>query len=179
MKYLAHVEYEILYSGKRLHSMTQDTVVDAASHCYSNGEEWDVVEFKVVTMDRIPATDRLLLDITVDICDDNNQFIMSTHMKKQLREKAVGLGMSQHEACIRIYVPIEKRAKKSKGYKDGVNNTLDKLREKIEKLPIKTRVNWDGCCPDIDYPDIEYVDVTKNELLDIIDRYKTESEDSK
>ena len=106
-KYLAHVEYEILYSGKRLHSMTQDAVVDVASYCYSNGEEWDVVEFKVVTMDHVSATDGLLLDITVDICDENNQFIMSTHMKKRLKEKAVGLGMSQNEACIRIYVPVK------------------------------------------------------------------------
>ena len=110
-EYLAHVEYEILYSGKRLHSMTQDVVVDTASYCYSNGEEWDVVEFKVVTMEHVSATDGLLLDITIDICNGNNQFIMSTHMKKKMKEKAFGLGMSQHEACIRIYVPIEKETK--------------------------------------------------------------------
>ena len=91
--------------------MTQDVVVDTASYCYSNGEEWDVVEFKVVTMEHVSATDGLLLDITIDICNENNQFIMSTHMKKNLKEKAFGLGMSQHEACIRIYVPIEKETK--------------------------------------------------------------------
>lgn len=110
-KYLAHVEYEILYSGKRLNSMTQDAVVDTASYCYVNGEEWDVVEFKVVIMQHMSVTDGLLLDITVDICNDNNQFIMSTHMRKGMKVKAVGLGMSQHEACIRIYVPIEKETK--------------------------------------------------------------------
>jgi hypothetical protein len=53
---------------------------------------------------------------------------------------------------------------------------LDKIRAEIEQLPTKTRTNWDGCCPDIDYPEIEYVDVTKNKLLSIIDKYKTESE---
>ena len=55
---------------------------------------------------------------------------------------------------------------------------LDKIRAEIEQLPIKTRMNWDGCCPDIDYPEIEYVDVTKNKLLSIIDKYK-ESEPQK
>ena len=64
----------------------------------------------------------------------------------------------------------------SKGYKDGVNDVLDKIRNEIEKLPTKTRTNWDGCCPDIDYPEIEYVDVTKDILLDIINKHKVESE---
>ena len=54
---------------------------------------------------------------------------------------------------------------------------LDKIRAEIEQLPTNTRVNWDGCCPDIDYPEIEYVDVTKNELLSIIDKYKAKPED--
>jgi hypothetical protein len=35
------------------------------------------------------------------------------------------------------------------------------------------------CCPDIDSPEIEYVDATKNELLSIINKYKIESEESK
>ena len=50
--------------------------------------------------------------------------------------------------------------------------TLDKIRAEIEQLPTNTRTNWDGCCPDIDYPEIEYVDVTKAKLLEIIDKYK-------
>lgn len=49
---------------------------------------------------------------------------------------------------------------------------LDKIRAEIEQLPTNTRTNWDGCCPDIDYPEIEYVDVTKAKLLEIIDKYK-------
>lgn len=49
---------------------------------------------------------------------------------------------------------------------------LDKIKAEIEQLPTKTRTNWDGCCPDIDYPEIEYVDVTKNKLLSIIDKYR-------
>lgn len=53
---------------------------------------------------------------------------------------------------------------------------LDKIRDEMEQLPIKTRINWDGCCPDIDYPEIEYVDITKNRLLSIIDKYKEEKE---
>jgi hypothetical protein len=52
---------------------------------------------------------------------------------------------------------------------------LDKIRDEIEQLPTKTITNWNGCCPDIDYPEIEYVD--KNILLSIIDKYKTESEE--
>lgn len=56
-------------------------------------------------------------------------------------------------------------------------DVLDKIRVEIEKLPTNTRTNWDGCCPDIDYPEIEYVDVTKKKLLGIIDKYKAESED--
>ena len=59
----------------------------------------------------------------------------------------------------------------------GREKVLDKIRAEIEQLPTKTRTNWDGCCPDIDYPEIEYVDVTKNKLLEIIDKYKAESED--
>lgn len=53
---------------------------------------------------------------------------------------------------------------------------LDKIKAEIEQLPTNTRTNWDGCCPDIDYPEIEYVDVTKAKLLEIIDKYKAESE---
>ena len=54
---------------------------------------------------------------------------------------------------------------------------LDKIRAEIKQLPTKTRINWDGCLPDIDYPEIEYVDVTKNKLLSIINKYKAESGD--
>ena len=64
-----------------------------------------------------------------------------------------------------------------KAYLDGTNEVLDKLRAEIEQLPTKTRINWDGCCPDIDYPEIEYVDITKKKFLDIIDKYKTKSEE--
>lgn len=56
-------------------------------------------------------------------------------------------------------------------------STLDKIRAEIEQLPINTRTNWNGCCPDNDYPEIEYVDVSKNHLLAIIDKYKIESEE--
>lgn len=59
-----------------------------------------------------------------------------------------------------------------------LNELLDEIRAEIEQLPIKTRTNWDGCCPDIDYPEIEYVDVTKATLLEIIDKHKTESEEN-
>jgi len=59
-----------------------------------------------------------------------------------------------------------------------VNDVLDKIRVEIEQLPTNTRTNWNGCCPDDDYPEIEYVDVSKNHLLAIIDKYKAESEDA-
>lgn len=62
-----------------------------------------------------------------------------------------------------------------KAYNIGVSEqqpVLDKIRVEIDQLPTKTRVNWDGCCPDIDYPVISYVDVTKDKLLSIIDKYK-------
>lgn len=53
---------------------------------------------------------------------------------------------------------------------------LDKIRAEMEQLPTKTITNWDGCLPDIDYPESEYIDVTKNGLLSIIDKYKAEIE---
>ena len=56
---------------------------------------------------------------------------------------------------------------------------LDKIRAEIEQLPTNGRTNWDGCCPDIDYPVIEYVDVSKDKLLSIIDKYMAESEELK
>ena len=56
-------------------------------------------------------------------------------------------------------------------------SALDKIRAEIEQLPTNTRTNWDGCCPDIDYPQIEYIDITKDKLLSIIDKYIVESED--
>lgn len=52
---------------------------------------------------------------------------------------------------------------------------LDKIRAEIEQSPVKTITNWNGCCPDFDCPEIEYI--TKNEMLNIIDKYKRESED--
>lgn len=55
-----------------------------------------------------------------------------------------------------------------------INNILNDLKTEIEQLPTKIRTNWDGCCPDIDYPEIEYVDVTKNKLLSIINKYRGE-----
>ena len=54
---------------------------------------------------------------------------------------------------------------------------LEKIRTEIEQLPTHTRTNWDGCCPDIDYPQIEYVDVTKDKLLSIIDKYMEECDE--
>lgn len=54
-------------------------------------------------------------------------------------------------------------------------DTLDKIRAEIEELPTNTRINWDGCCPDIKYPEIEYVDVPKSVLLGIVDKYKVKS----
>ena len=56
-------------------------------------------------------------------------------------------------------------------------NILDKIRAEIEHLPTNTRTNWDGCCPDIDYPEIEFVDVSKAGLLEIINKYKVESKE--
>lgn len=56
-------------------------------------------------------------------------------------------------------------------------DVLVEIRTEIEQLPTQTRTNWNGCCPDIDYPEIEYVDVTKHKLLSIIDKYRAESED--
>ena len=53
---------------------------------------------------------------------------------------------------------------------------IDRIRAEIEQLPTKARINWDGCCPDFDYPEIEYVDVGKKKLLSIIDKYKAEQE---
>jgi len=54
-------------------------------------------------------------------------------------------------------------------------SVLDRIRAEIEQLPTNTRINWDGCCPDPDYPKIEFVDVSKNRLLSIIDKYKSKS----
>ena len=51
------------------------------------------------------------------------------------------------------------------------DTVLNKIRAEIEQLPTNTRTNWNGCCPDIDYPEIEYVDISKKQLLDIIDKY--------
>ena len=56
-------------------------------------------------------------------------------------------------------------------HKEPVSDKIDKIRTEIKQLPTKTRTNWNGCCPDIDYPEIEYVDVTKDNLLKIIDKY--------
>ena len=74
------------------------------------------------------------------------------------------------------HVPIMKVGAYLDGYDKGLE-VLDKIRAEIEQLPTKTRTNWDGCCPDIDYPEIEYVDVTKAKLLDIIDKYQAESKE--
>lgn len=71
------------------------------------------------------------------------------------------------------------RKQYEKGFEDGLKSVLDKITEEIEQLPTNTRINWDGCCPCIDYPEIEYVDVSKAALLSIIDKYKAESEDKK
>lgn len=59
---------------------------------------------------------------------------------------------------------------------EEIDDVLDKLIAEIEQLPTKTRTNWDGCCPDIDYPEIEYIDVTKKKLLDIVGKYKKSEE---
>jgi hypothetical protein len=71
---------------------------------------------------------------------------------------------AESEECIKKY-------EKLKSY------LFARLSSEIEHLPTSTRTNWDGCCPDIDSPEIEYVDVTKDTLLDIINKYKAESED--
>ena len=64
-----------------------------------------------------------------------------------------------------------------KAYSCGVNEVLDKVQAEIELLPTQTRINWNGCCPDFDYPEIEYVNVTKDKLLKIINKYKVENEE--
>ena len=68
------------------------------------------------------------------------------------------------------------RQQYEKGYADGKKVMLDKIMAEIEQLPTKTRTNWDGCCPDINYPEIEYVDVSKKQLFEIIDKYREVSE---
>ena len=57
-----------------------------------------------------------------------------------------------------------------------LKEALNKIRTEIEQLPTKTRTNWDGCCPDIDYPEIEYVDVSMKQLLEIIDKYRGDTD---
>ena len=57
-------------------------------------------------------------------------------------------------------------------YRDCTDCILDKIRSEIEQIPTITITNWNGCCPDIDCPEIECVGVTKNKLLSIIDKYK-------
>lgn len=54
---------------------------------------------------------------------------------------------------------------------------LNEIRAEIEQLPTNTKTNWNGCCPDIDYPEIEYVDIPKKQLLDIIDKYMIRGDD--
>ena len=61
---------------------------------------------------------------------------------------------------------------------DCGKSIIGKIRAEIEQLPTTTRTNWNGCCPDIDYPEIEYIDVTKNKLLSILDKYMKESEET-
>lgn len=56
---------------------------------------------------------------------------------------------------------------------------LDKIKSEIEQLPVNTRTNWNGCLPDIEYPEIEYVDITKARLLEIIDKYTGEDDDKR
>jgi len=56
-------------------------------------------------------------------------------------------------------------------------SVIDKIRAEMEQLPVKTRINWDGCCPDFEQPEIEFVDVPKAQLLEIIDKYKVERVD--
>ena len=121
-KYLAHVEYEVLYSGKRLHSTVEDVVVGpVASYCYVNDEVWHAVEFTFHICEHAKCSDDLELSAKIDICNENNQFIMHTHMKKKFKKVSIVdtsefISASFQEFCqdvavyettIRMYVPVE------------------------------------------------------------------------
>lgn len=120
-KYLAHVEYEVLYSGKRLHSTVEDVVVEPVSYCYVNNESWHVVEFAFNICEHTKCNDDLELSAKIDICNENNQFIMHTHMKKKLKIvpivdahrfvsaslKGLLQDVEVYGASIRMYVPVK------------------------------------------------------------------------
>jgi hypothetical protein len=119
-KYLAHVEYEVLYSGKRLHSTVEDVVVEPVSYCYVDNEPWHVVEFTFNICEHTKCSDDLELSAKIDICNENNQFIMHTHMKKKLKKvsivdtefispsfKEFCQDVAVYETTIRMYVPVK------------------------------------------------------------------------
>lgn len=82
------------------------------------------------------------------------------------------------EAEAEKYFQIADWLKELKAYKEkSCVAVLDKIRAEIEQLPTNTRINWDGCCPDPDYPEIEFVDVSKKALLGIIDKYRIDKEE--
>lgn len=110
-KYLAHVEYEILYSGKRLHSAVEDIVADPASYCRVHDEEWHVLEFEFQTLEHIKCSDNLEISVSIDVCDKNNQFIMHTRMRKKLKRKLIAVdervNLASYVATVRMYVPVK------------------------------------------------------------------------
>lgn len=107
------------------------------------------------------------MQIVIDIPEDVYEEIMA-HPNRELREG--GKSAYYLERLIQTGTPQGRQVEYIK------SEVLDKVRAEIEQLPTNTRTNWDGCCPDNDYPEIEYVDVSKNKLLEIIDRYRTENE---
>lgn len=48
---------------------------------------------------------------------------------------------------------------------------IDELISDIEDLRVTTRTNWDGCCPDPDYPEIESVDISKQKLIELVKKH--------
>ena len=106
-------------------------------------------------------------EVSGKVCDDNCPTQYDTGNMGEIIENLEAISKALEQEPF-----INKPCVSSGVCEHDKNKVLDKVRAEIEQLPTKTRTNWDGCCPDIDYPEIEYVDVTKDKLLDIIDKYQ-------
>ena len=121
--------------------------------------------------------------IVADLCRDTANLLEA--LEQEPRKDGVILTHKEYNELIANEYNAGYRKGYDKGYCKGYviaseeqKPVIDKIRAEIEQLPTNTRINWDGCCPDIDYPEIEYVDVSKAGLLEIIDKYKAESEEN-